>query len=153
MRCHFSFILYNRVKLRKPIYKPPSPSISSWKFNVHFLLSKNTKSTSKGNKNKLVTCLYLYIYIYIYIYIWYYDNLITPSFPTSPAEFLAFLISDDGEVRYQKGKKPRVRGCNPQPPNVSPPSRPFEKYKPMDLFSEFYGQTKVTRSFLRSCNF
>ena len=138
MRCHFSFILYNRVKLRKPIYKPPSPNISPWNFNVHFLLSKNTKSTSKGNKNKLVI---------------YNDNLITPSFPTSHAGFLAFLISDDDEVRYQKGKKPCGRGCDPQAPNVSPPSRPFEKYKPMDLFSEFYGQTKVTRSFLRSCNF
>ena len=63
--------------------------------------------------------------------------MITP--PTSPAGFLAFLISDDGEVHYQKGKKPVVRGRNLQPPNISPSKKPFEKYKHMDLFSVFYG--------------
>ena len=48
----------------------------------------------------------LFIYLFNYIYIYIYIPMITP--PTSPAGFLTFLMSDDGEVQYQKGKKARV---------------------------------------------
>ena len=53
--------------------------------------------------------------------------------PLSQGFFPYFVISDDGEVRYQKGKKPGVRGCSPQTPNISQPKKLFEKFKPMDL--------------------
>ena len=84
-----------------------------------------------------VFCIYVYIYIYIYIYIYVYIYNIYVLYMyyiyiyISPTGFLAFVISDNGEVRYQKDKKLGVRGCSPQVPNISPPKKPFENYEPM----------------------
>ena len=118
-------------------------------FNIHFLLSKNTKATSRGNKNKSDLCilsvfvfifLYMYICICVYIYIYIY-------IPQSRSQgFLLFLMLDDSEIRYQKGKNPGIRGCIPQPPNRSPHKKLFGKYKPIDLFSGFYGLIRSGKS-------
>ena len=84
MRCHYCFILYSI--LENPVenaFISLLPKYKPMEFNMHFLLSKNTKSTSRGNKNKsdpylsvfvfVFLCIYIYIYVYIYIlYIYIY---------------------------------------------------------------------------------
>ena len=82
MRCHYCFILYSILE------NPPEnafisllPKYKPMEFNMHFLLSKNTKSTSRGNKSKsdpYLSYIYIYIYtyyIYIYVYMYIYINI------------------------------------------------------------------------------
>ena len=115
---------------------------------MHFVLSKNTKSTSKTTR---VICIYLHLYSYfcihifvsvfdflhvfiyisvlsIYLSIYLSNTMMTPfDQPLSQGFFPYFVISDNAEVRYQKGK---VVAPNPR---ISPPKKLLEKFKPMDL--------------------
>ena len=79
MRCHYCFILYSILE------NPPEnafisllPKYKPMEFNMHFLLSKNTKSTSRGNKSKSDPYLSVFVFIFLCVYIYIYNPMITP---------------------------------------------------------------------------